>query len=411
MKDTVLNTLKNGRRLIGDGQAGLYLASRLRSLKDLIRTRESGHPARLLWKQLIYQNFDRSPAVLRRNFQKTLRVCVTYRCNLSCRHCYAKGLSQNSEDMSIDEFDRLAEWAVKMGWKTLRFIGGEPTVHPRFGDILRRCFQNRTRVNMSTNNVFSPEILPLLRDPLFEEVSVHYNSPEFLGRDNTARFYENLDYFLKNRIRFGFSFPLDGQRSGLEGLVRDLDKYRPAYLRVNLPLPGLYRDSTKELFESAESVYEEILTLRKKCLPFKVPFFMYHPVPECLFSPEQWQELKAFSSFFVFHRCPLGIKNDYGIMVTVNPDLSFFPCPVLSMKRENILSFNSRRQISECFREELIENMLRPLKDDCRKCEAGKKFVAGVSGGLSERQFFRNGGCQGGCLRFRWEERKYCYPE
>ena len=94
--------------------------------------------ARPNYAQVLFQRVMgaalRSPKMLLGLFHNSLRVCVTYRCNLSCKACYARGLQQEvgREDMSVEDFDKLTDHALNLGWRKIRFLGGEPTIHPRF---------------------------------------------------------------------------------------------------------------------------------------------------------------------------------------------------------------------------------------------------------------------------------------
>lgn len=65
---------------------------------------------------------------------------ITNRCNLKCKHCY-EGNIDNYTDWDFDEFvsaieklwDCFEKWGVK---GEISLIGGEPTLHPRFYDIV-----------------------------------------------------------------------------------------------------------------------------------------------------------------------------------------------------------------------------------------------------------------------------------
>lgn len=77
--------------------------------------------------QLVRRNKVRSPAFVIDYFDKTLRVCITYKCNVSCEFCYAKGLLKEFPmDMNLDDFLSLSKWAIAQGWKNMYFLGASP---------------------------------------------------------------------------------------------------------------------------------------------------------------------------------------------------------------------------------------------------------------------------------------------
>lgn len=62
---------------------------------------------------------------------------LTGRCPLSCRHCYAgSGPTGNHGSMSTKDWQDIIDQAVALGTGTVQFIGGEPTQHPAFADLL-----------------------------------------------------------------------------------------------------------------------------------------------------------------------------------------------------------------------------------------------------------------------------------
>ncbi|MBC7346877.1 MAG: GTP 3',8-cyclase MoaA [Clostridia bacterium] len=70
-----------------------------------------------------------------------LRVSVTDRCNLRCRYCMpATGVKQKSHEeiLRLEEIVSLLEVAVGLGFKRVRFTGGEPLVRKNFSYLVAR---------------------------------------------------------------------------------------------------------------------------------------------------------------------------------------------------------------------------------------------------------------------------------
>ena len=81
-------------------------------------------------------------------------VEATGRCNLQCAMCPRLAWASSSGDMAAECFDRLLSGlpAFSPGTFTLAFGGfGEPTVHPRFLDMVRLARQAQCRVELITN--------------------------------------------------------------------------------------------------------------------------------------------------------------------------------------------------------------------------------------------------------------------
>lgn len=90
-----------------------------------------------------------SPGIL----PKTSWLVVNYACNLSCVGCYAAGAITKQTQMEVDfAKDALAELA-RIGVNTCILIGGEPTIHPRIGDIIRFGANLGIKMQMVSNGM------------------------------------------------------------------------------------------------------------------------------------------------------------------------------------------------------------------------------------------------------------------
>jgi uncharacterized radical SAM superfamily Fe-S cluster-containing enzyme len=78
------------------------------------------------------------------NHSCTILIEITERCNLSCPTCFAGSSPLHSKMMSLAEFTRQVDQLVaggKGGSDMIQLSGGEPTVHPRFFDMVDLLFE------------------------------------------------------------------------------------------------------------------------------------------------------------------------------------------------------------------------------------------------------------------------------
>ena len=63
---------------------------------------------------------------------------LTTRCNLHCRHCYADAgpAAPAQGRMALDDWRAAIDEALDLGVRAVQFIGGEPTLHPHFRELL-----------------------------------------------------------------------------------------------------------------------------------------------------------------------------------------------------------------------------------------------------------------------------------
>lgn len=71
--------------------------------------------------------------------KSAIGIDLTMKCNLSCGNCNrAVGLAPSEESMSVEQVARFVRESVdeNWGWRRILLAGGEPTLHPRLGDVL-----------------------------------------------------------------------------------------------------------------------------------------------------------------------------------------------------------------------------------------------------------------------------------
>ena len=69
--------------------------------------------------------------------QGKLRVSVTHACQLECRFCHQEGIERHwqATHMSVEFFQSIVQAYTEMGGKYIEITGGEPTIHPKIGEL------------------------------------------------------------------------------------------------------------------------------------------------------------------------------------------------------------------------------------------------------------------------------------
>lgn len=360
-------------------------------------------------------NLFRNPISILNQRDKTLRVCITYRCNLRCKYCYASGLTNEMPmDMNLNNFNRLVIWAKNSGFLEIRFLGGEPTIHPQFIEMLEICYRKRMFVSIATNNLFLSQIISKLERFWLRDIPINY----ILGTlkddsEKKALFKRNLEQLNRRKIPFGFIYILGSQldENWIE-IFEDAEIYRPRYISLTLSIPGLVREtSISEILSKINSITNRIYKMQEICIKLGIPLIVYRPLLLCMFSQEEWQKLRNAYRFVIFSRCPVGYRDNYARMLVVNPDLSIFPCVSVFIKGPNIFSFKDRNSISEFYKKKLKSLLSRPSMELCKDCNAHRKFVSSLGENKRLDSSFDDGLCQGGCLSFKEEAQSLCHME
>ncbi|HEY3958297.1 MAG TPA: radical SAM/SPASM domain-containing protein [Streptosporangiaceae bacterium] len=77
---------------------------------------------------------------------------ITGKCPLQCSHCYAEsGPVGTHGPMTAGDWRSVIGQAAAVGVCTVQFIGGEPTLHPQFADLLRHAIDSGLAVEVYTN--------------------------------------------------------------------------------------------------------------------------------------------------------------------------------------------------------------------------------------------------------------------
>ncbi|MGE5307970.1 MAG: radical SAM protein [Deltaproteobacteria bacterium] len=98
---------------------------------------------------------------------------LTYRCNLSCAHCYCKGSERAGREWTAREWKRLIDELWEHGCLQLVFSGGDPLIREDFPEIYSYAFDRGFLVSVMTNAVaFDAGYERLFRKRLPETVYV-----------------------------------------------------------------------------------------------------------------------------------------------------------------------------------------------------------------------------------------------
>ena len=73
--------------------------------------------------------------MLERAGVKSVNWHITRRCNYKCKFCFSQNLDE--EVTSLERAEEILQYLRRMGMEKINFVGGEPTLHPLFLDIVK----------------------------------------------------------------------------------------------------------------------------------------------------------------------------------------------------------------------------------------------------------------------------------
>ena len=164
---------------------------------------------------------------------KSIRFYITEKCNARCRNCFNRE-ERNSSQMEIDKFEELCDFFSTNGYALLKVMGGEPTLHPQFEEMMLLAQQYFPQISLFTNGMSDS----LLKFRPREKDNVVYNF-NFNHALNSERLLLNQPGKRSLEIQIK-------QNTNTEKLINDIKRiYNIAGERV---YPNLTLDCVSDIF-------------------------------------------------------------------------------------------------------------------------------------------------------------------
>jgi MoaA/NifB/PqqE/SkfB family radical SAM enzyme len=233
-----------------------------------------------------------------------LVIELTNRCNLSCQHCFEERHAATG-DLSLEILDKVLQEAKACGIDHLAFTGGEPTIHRRFGEIVRRVCEAGYTFGFVSNGVNLPRIYPLL---------------------------------VRHRRWFkGATFSLDGAREQTHDSLRGKGSYRQVMRAASVSIAkDLPFTLNMVLTARNRREVEEMVGLAARLGSGGVRFGHLMPTPDTArhgldLSPAERREVEAQI---------WRLQKDASVPITMAPgyfsESPFFPCGPLELEEFNL---------------------------------------------------------------------------
>lgn len=109
-----------------------------------------------------------------------LRISLTDACNLRCVYCMPEHMTFRPRDelLGDDELRRLITLFGRLGFRKIRFTGGEPTLRPGLVSLVRHAAATPgiARLGLTTNGVLLDQLAQPLRDAGLQSVNISIDS-------------------------------------------------------------------------------------------------------------------------------------------------------------------------------------------------------------------------------------------
>ncbi len=315
-----------------------------------------------------------------------VNLLLTTRCNRSCRYCFAREKvardAAHAQDISLENVDRVLDFLETSGCSTLQLAGGEPTVHPRFEEILIRVLSRGFTVNLLSNGLWRPGLRSLFSrvSPANLGILLNIDHPGTYSRDQWETLMGNLEGLCR-RGNVSVSFNIFEKKPKAEYIFRLVSRFGFHTIRLSFSMPVVFGDRTNEYLPISE--YRDLapffLGFLRRADRLGVTVRVDNTIPPCMFSPAQVGRLIL--------RGVIDPRRNFvcNPAIDVGPDLSVWRCFGTSgLFNRSLEDFRTLAEL-----EDYYQAALRPLQygvypmPECASCEYARREV-----------------CQGGCIGY-----------
>lgn len=274
-------------------------------------------------------------------------LLLTTRCVRSCPYCFAKNEmaeSDPTDTVSWENIVYLADFLIQSDDRHLALLGGEPTLHPQFVDIVLYLLQRGLHVTIFTSGVMSSERLGELERHLTQispdriQFVCNLNNPEQTPAPGGE--HEKLHRFLTAlgpwttpgfniyRTDFDLAFIFEYiSRFGMQG-----------QLRLGLASPIARQDNLYIRKQDMKEVIDRLYGFRHLFERFRVRPNLDCGFPLCFFSDEQlgW-----------FFRMTGTVNFGCGPAIDIKPNMDVYSCfPLSTIHKRSLYEFNSIQEVA-----------------------------------------------------------------
>ena len=304
-------------------------------------------------------------------------LAVSTVCNQHCPYCFTNdhlnGSRADGGFLTVGDFDARLDLLDRSDIDQARLLGGEPTLHPQFSELVERARMGEKRIVVFTNGLMPEESLACLEQvPVTEcTILVNVNDPAEVEVESFERQRATIRR-LGERVLLGFNiYRPDFQPDFLLSLIAEAG-CRPA-VRLGLAHPCLSGENQHILPHQYVFIGEKIARFARTAAEAGVTVEFDCGFVRCMFSDEDLETLKALGADVGWKCNPI---------LDVDLDGEVIHCYPLSQ----LGSFPLTPETNAPALRNGFEALTRPYRQ------------AGIFQECSTCPFKRSGECPGGCL-------------
>lgn len=306
-----------------------------------------------------------------------MNVLFTNLCNRNCPYCFAKpklSTSGATEDfISLENLMTLIRFLKKSKSDSLGVLGGEPTLHPRFGKFMKILISQGFSLSIFSNGIINKDVVDFLKDRVGGNwiMTVNIHHPDSYARSEKLLLMRCLRV-LHKRIALGFNiYKLNFNADFMIGLIDRYNLKRRIRLGIANPIVG--EDNLHIPFKLHKKLADRIVSFAQKCDKSDIAIEFDCGFTLCSFSESQIGKLFYCNAIFNSH-CSGGID--------MGPNLDIWRCfSTSNIWRKRLSDFKNLSEVQRFYFRKISSFRKVGTTYECLKCK-----------------YLLRSQCSGGCL-------------
>jgi MoaA/NifB/PqqE/SkfB family radical SAM enzyme len=326
-----------------------------------------------------------------------MNILLTDYCNRSCTYCFAKEKvshkpgAQTGKNMPLANLVKAVDFFVASRRDRVSLLGGEPTQHPQFAEILQYIAMRGLNVHIFSNGMVDEAQLQKIGACVDEErttFTINLNHPQQRSKKEQGLVHGFLTQF---GHLCGAGVNIHTADMDLSFLLDDMDKYgMKQRVRVGISHPAEKGSNSHLPIEKYPGALDNLTDFMGRVQDRQVEFSLDCGFPMCLFSDEQ---------LGLIYRSGRGGKRNFRCspVIDIGPDLDVWACfPMGSLGNVKLDDFHDARELGRHFTRQLKSKVGRRGTGIFRECD----------GCVWKERDLCTGGCQAYLLLGRPVSRK-----
>ena len=196
-------------------------------------------------------------------------IAVTTYCNLKCPYCFADDMicEDKKQNITISQLQEILQWISRTPKNHIGIIGGEPTLHPHFDEVLKEvnkfCTSLNTGATLFTNGIYLDKWLPDIGNAI--GVLINLNNPnnmtttQYRNLSETLEHLNLLSWFVPSKPKATIGCNIYLGEDKYEWIWEVVDRYKLKRVRTSVTAPGGqyidWRCNKEEYYETLKPIF------------------------------------------------------------------------------------------------------------------------------------------------------------